>query len=68
MGDAETLFHSDHFGMKFGRTGSLSNNLESVVEQKQTVRTDWTHTEPHSSFFHTKRITELTEIKAKICE
>ena len=54
--------------MKFGRTGSLSNNLESVVEQKQTVRTDWTHTEPVSSFFHTKLITELTEIKAKICE
>ena len=44
----------------------MSNNLKSVVEQKQTVRTDLTHTEPVSSFFHIKLITEFSEIEAQI--
>jgi hypothetical protein len=46
----------------------VSNNLKSVAEQKQTVRTDWTHTGPVSSFFLTKLITELSEIEAQIYE
>jgi len=32
----------------------VSNNLKSIAEQKQTVRTDLTHTEPVSSFFSYK--------------
>ena len=39
----------------------MSNNLKSVVEQKQTVRTDFTQIESVSSFFHVEIITEFCE-------
>lgn len=46
----------------------MSNNLRSVVEQEQTVRTDLTHTELVSSFFDIKLITEFSEIEAQMYE